>query len=162
VGLTARDGSIPSSGTNVWDSKGESMACLLATVVMIVGSLLQAPQPTPAPSSETATQFYLRYRAAVATATSVDDVLTFWSTDAANEYKSAPPDQRVDLALIKRMNGMVSGVTVTREVVSTGPGSTDAILSLEGIGRDQNKVTGTARLVKNEGAWKLAEPEHWK
>jgi hypothetical protein len=106
------------------------MVSLLAGVVMIVGGLVQAPsQPakTPAPPSETATQFYLRYRAAVANATSVDEVLTFFSDDAANEYKSAPPDERVDLAGMKRMNGMVSGVTVTREAVSTGPGTSDAM-----------------------------------
>ena len=60
------------------------------------------------------------------------------------------------------MNGMVSGVTVTRETVSTGPGPSDALLSLEGIGLDQKKVTATAHLVKKDGAWKLAEPEQWK
>jgi hypothetical protein len=140
------------------------MVSLLASLVMIVGGLVQAPSPTKAPDPlrETATQFYLRYRAAVANATSVDDVLRFWSDDVANEYKSAPPDQRVDLAAIKRMNDMASGVTVTREAVSTGPGTSEATLSLEGIGMDQKKVTGTVHLVKKEGAWKLAEPEQWK
>jgi hypothetical protein len=141
------------------------MVSLLASVVMIVGGLVQAPsQPTKAsePPSETATQFYLRYQAAVTNATSVDEVLTFWSDDAANEYKSAPPDQRVDLAGIKRMYGRVSSVAVTREAVSTGPGTSDAMLSLEGIGIDQKKVTGSAHLVKKQGAWKLAEPEEWK
>ena len=141
------------------------MVSLLASVVMIVGGLVQAPsQPAKVsgPPSETATQFYLRYRAAVTKATSVDEVLTFWSDDVVNEYKSAPPDQRADLAGIKRMNGMASNVTVTREAVSTGPGTSNALLSLEGIGMDQKRVTATAHLVKKEGAWKLAEPEEWK
>ncbi len=141
------------------------MVSLLASVVMIVAGLVQAPsQPakTPGPPSETATQFYLRYRAAVAKATSVDEVLRFWSDDVVNEFKSAPPDQRVDLAGIKRMNDMASGVTVAREAVSTGPGTIEATLSLEGIGMNQKRVTGTAHLVKKEGAWKLAEPEEWK
>jgi len=141
------------------------MVSLLASVVLMVGGLAQAPsQPTQAsgPPSETATEFYVRYRAAVAKATSVDEVLAFFSDDAANEFRSAPPDERVDLAGMKRMNGMVSGVMVTREAVSTGPGTSDALLSLEGIGNDQKKVTATAHLVKKEGAWKLAEPEQWK
>jgi hypothetical protein len=141
------------------------MVSLLASVVMIVGGLVQVPsQPAKAsgPLSETATQFYLRYRAAATNATTVDEVLAFWSEDVVNEYKSAPPDQRVDLAGIKRMIGMASGVTVVREAVSTGPGTSDALLSLEGIGLDQKRVTGTAHLVKKEGAWKLAEPEEWK
>ena len=141
------------------------MFSLLAGVLMIAGGLLQTPsQPTktPGPLSETATQFYLRYRAAAANATSVDEVLAFWSDDVVNEFKSAPPDQRVDLAGIKRMIGMASDVTVVRETVSTGPGTSDALLSLEGIGPDQKKVTATAHLVTKEGAWKLAEPEQWK
>ena len=104
------------------------MVSLLASILMIVAGLVQAPsQPAKAsgPASETATQFYLRYRAAAAKATSVEEVLTFWADDAVNEYKSAPPDERVDLAGIKRMIGMASGVTVTRESVSTGPGASD-------------------------------------
>ncbi len=141
------------------------MVSLLASVVMIVGTLVQAPsQPAKAsgPSSETATQFYLRYRAAAAKATSVDEVLAFWADDVVKEYMGAPPDERVDLAGIKRMIGMASGVTVTRESVSTGPGTIEATLTLEGIGMNQQKVTGTAHLVKKGGAWKLAEPEEWK
>ena len=141
------------------------MVSLLAGLVMIVGGLVQAPsQPTKAsgPTAETATQFYLRYRAAVAKATSVDEVLRFWSDDVVNEFKSAPPDQRVDLAGIKRMNDIASDVTVTREAVSTGPGTSEATLSLEGIGMNQKKVTGTAHLVKTAGGWKLAEPDEWK
>ena len=57
---------------------------------------------------------------------------------------------------------MASGVTVVREAVSTGPGTGDALLSLEGIGLDQKRVTATAHLFKEEGAWKLAEPKEWK
>ena len=85
------------------------MVSLLASVVMMVEVLVQAPsQPTKAsgPPPETATQFYLRYRAATTKPTSVDEVLAFWAEDVVNEYKSAPPDQRVDLAGIKRMIGM--------------------------------------------------------
>jgi hypothetical protein len=141
------------------------MISLLAGVVMLVSGLVQAPPRTakaPEPTAETATQFYLRYRAAVANAASVDEVLAFWADAAATEYRSAPADQRVDLAAIKRMNSMVTGVTVTREDASSAAGTDHVILSLEGSGLDQKKVTGTAHLVKEAGAWRLAEPEEWK
>ena len=102
----------------------------------------------------------------MAKATSVDEVLALWAAEAANEYRSTPPDQRADLAGIQRMNSMVSEVTVTREEVSVGAGATGAdvraVLSLEGLARDQKKVTGTAHLVKKSGEWKLVEPEEWK
>jgi hypothetical protein len=141
------------------------MVPVLVCAVLVVGGLVQAaPQTTaaPGPQSETATQFYQRYRAAVASATSTDDVVALWAADAANEYRNAPPDQRVDLAGIKRMNSMVSSVTVTHEAISVGAGTANATLSLEGIGTGGKKVTGTVHLVKQEGLWKLAQPEEWK
>ena len=51
------------------------MVSLLVSVAMIVTGLVQArsqPAKASGPPSETATQFYLRYRAAAAKATSVD------------------------------------------------------------------------------------------
>jgi len=141
------------------------MASIFICVVMAVGGFAQTVPQTPQgppPRFETATQFYLRYRTVVANARSVDEVVALWAADAADEYRGAPAGQRVDLAGIKRMNSTVSNVTVTREEMSVGPGTADATLSLEGIGKDQKKVAGSAHVVKEEGVWKLVQPEVWK
>jgi hypothetical protein len=130
-------------------------------VLMMLGSVAGLPQaPTNAPAAETGTQFYMRYQAAVARASTIDEVTAFWRADAVKEFSAAPPAERVDLAVIKRMYGIVSNVKVTHETVT---GSTDeATLTLEGTGKDQKTITGTAHLVKENGAWKLVGPEVWR
>ena len=140
------------------------MVAVCVYLLLAVGGIVQAAHATtaPGPSSETATQFYMRYRAAVNDARSVDEILAFWTAETAGEYKSAPADQRVDLAGIKRIYSMVSNVKVTREALSVDAGTSDATLSLEGVGVDQKKVTGTAHLVKKAGQWRLAGQEAWQ
>lgn len=118
----------------------------------------QAPVPATAPT-ETPSQFYLRYRSAVLKATDLNEVLAFWRTEMVNEFKQAPPDQRADLDGIKRIYGMLSDVNVVNEVVGPAGGAT---VTLEGTTPDQKKMTGTAYLVKENGAWKLFGPEAWR
>lgn len=141
------------------------MVAVCVYLLLAVGGIVQAAAhatTAPGPSSETATQFYMRYRAAVNDARSIDEILAFWTAEAAGEYKSAPADQRVDLAGIKRIYGMVSNVKVTREALLVDAGTSDATLILEGVGVGQKKVTGTAHLVKKQGQWRLAGQEAWQ
>ena len=130
------------------------MVSLLVGLVIAAMGIGSAPMQA---ASETASQFYMRYRVAVDSATSMEDVLPFWSGAAANEYRSAPPDQKVDLAGFRRMTGLASHVRVTHETVTADA----ATLTLEGTSRDQKRITGTAHLVKEDGGWKLASPESW-
>jgi hypothetical protein len=134
------------------------MVRLLSCIVLAIG-LVQTPAP---PSSETATQFYLRYQAVVPHATSMDEIIAFWAPEPANEYKAAPPDQRIDLAGLKSMYARVSNVTVTHEAVSGSAATAEATLSLEGIDKNQKKITGTAHLAKKDGQWRLLGPEQWQ
>jgi hypothetical protein len=119
-----------------------------------------SPQvPAPAGQSrELPSAFYMRYRAAVANARTLDDVMAFWSADLVKEFKSTPADQRIDLAGFKRLYGMHSGVQATGDTIDGGR----ATLKLEGTTTDQKKVTGSARLVIENGEWKLAEQETWR
>ena len=118
----------------------------------------QDPTKAPGPTDETPTQFYMRYLKGVVEAKSVEDVLAFWRTEMVNEFKQAPPDQRVDLDGLKRMYGMRKDVKVTGETL----GATGATLSLEAVGPDQKRMTGTAYLVKEKGQWKLFGQETWQ
>jgi hypothetical protein len=125
-------------------------------------ALLAAPQKD-APkavtqAAETPTQFYLRYRNAVLDARSIEDVIAFWRKEMVDEFKQFPPDQRVDLDALKRMYGMHKDVRVTAETA----GETGATLSLEAVGPQQKRVTGTAYLSKENGQWKLFGQEAWQ
>jgi len=140
------------------------MTSILTAVLMAIGGLFWVP-PAQAPTvaalpTETPTQFYLRYRATVASASSLDEIVALWRADAAKEFREAPPSERVDLAGVKSMNDMVSNVKVTRERLA-GVDGTDAELTLEAVGRDQKKMTGKVHIVKEGGAWKLSAPEQW-
>ena len=63
-----------------------------------------------------------------------------------------------DLAGVKRIYGMLRTVRVTDETVA----ATGATLSLDAIGPEQKRMTGTAYLVKENGQWKLFGQEEWK
>jgi len=119
----------------------------------------QPDRPTAAtPATETPSDFYLRYRAAVLSATSLDEVLAFWQAKAVDEFKQAPPDQRVDLAAMKRMYTRMVDVKVTEETA----GASGATLKLAGTTSDQKTMTGTVYLVKEGGGWKVFGPETWQ
>jgi len=137
------------------------MRALLAVVIvtsLVASGQAQAPSAS-APADETATQFYLRYRAMIPTASDVDQVLVLLSSDIAQEFKAAPPAERVGLDDIKRMYGTFTAVKVVKEEAT--PNS--ATLSLEGFWTAENRqATGTVQVVKERGAWKAAGLERWK
>jgi hypothetical protein len=97
----------------------------------------------------------------VAGASTLDEIVALWAADVAKEFRDAPASERVDLATVKRMNGMVSNVKVTRET-PVGVDGTATELALEAVGPDQKKMMGKVHIVKEGGAWKLSEPEQWK
>jgi hypothetical protein len=139
------------------------MASLGVAALIMIASVVSAPEQatTAGPAAaETATQFYTRYQAAMANASTVDEVIAFWAADLVKEFTAAPAAERTDLAGLKRIYSLVSHVKVTRETL-TGSPATGATLRLEGTGRDQKTVTGTVHLVKENGAWKLFGPEDW-
>jgi len=121
------------------------------------GQVIDAARTLPAPAvTETGTQFYARYLTAISKATSMDDVLAFWSVALAKQYTDAPVAQRVDVAGVKGIYGMVTNVTVVKETATTA----GAVLSLEGTNAGK-KVTGIVGLTRENAAWKIAGRENW-
>jgi len=117
-----------------------------------------AAAQTEAPAKESATEFYTRYKAAYAKATSMDEILAFMSADMVKQFNSMPAAQRPPLAMMKDMNNMYTDVKVVKET-TTSKGVT---LSLSGVDMDKKKGTGTVDLVKEKGAWKIGGAESWK
>ncbi len=108
---------------------------------------------------ESGTEFYLRYRRTAIAATSVDEVLAFWSSELLHEFKMEPEDARAGtLDMVKRMEASLGDVRVVQETATPN----GATLSLEAIGPDKKPRSGTIELVKENGAWKLVEAEQWK
>ena len=117
-----------------------------------------AGQNTPAPANETAAQLYVRYRAFVPTATTVQQVVEYWSSDQRQDFNAAPTDQRPDLALVKSFFAKTTNVTVVKE--SATPNY--ATLDVQAM-QDGKPVTATIDLVRENGAWKIASgPERWQ
>jgi hypothetical protein len=136
-----------------------AIAAMIAGCLWLTAAAQQAQPPaTGATPKEKPSEFYLRYRAAVPNATTMDDVLTFWRAQAVSEFKEAPPDQRVDLAALKRAYTMVADVKVTEET----SGASGATLKLAGTTSDQKTKTCTVYLVNEGGDWKVFGPELWQ
>src|SRR4249920_1221347 len=118
----------------------------LTMCVMLVAAAAGAQQTAtpnrPAGSQpETPSQFYLRYRAAVQNANSMDEVTRFWQKSLVTEFTQAPPDQRADLAAFKRLYSDVSVVSV-----SIASGGSSATMRLTRKTPDGKSMSGTASL----------------
>lgn len=124
--------------------------------------VLAAPAPAqtvpPAPAGETASQFYLRYRASIPAAATLDQIVAHWSSDQRQEFSAAPSAERPDLALVKSVYAATTNVTVTKEAATPNY----ATLDLAGV-MGGKAVTATVQLVREDGAWKVASgPERWQ
>jgi hypothetical protein len=129
---------------------------LAATVALTV--LAGRAQAGAQTTTETATQFYGRYRGVVAKATNVDEVVALWTTDLVQGYKASPPAERVGLDEMKKIYGTHSNVSVVKE----GGTPNYVTLTLEGIGPNQAKAMGTVDVVRENGSWRVSGLEMWK
>jgi len=106
---------------------------------------------------QTASQFYLAYRAAFDKAKSIDELLPYMAKMRVDQVKATPADQRGKMfEMIKEM-GALTNVKVANEA-KNGDGAT---LTVDAVGPDKAKTTGTIDIVKEGGAWKLGK-ESWK
>ena len=125
------------------------LACLTAAVAL-------ATTAVEAQTEQSATQFYMAYRAAFAKATKVDELMPFMAKARRAEIEKTPAGERSKMfAFIKELD-TVSQIKVTKET-KTANGVT---LSAEGIDGDKKKSTGTIEVVREDGGWKLGK-ESW-
>jgi hypothetical protein len=125
------------------------LACLTAAVAL-------ATTAVQAQAEQSATQFYMAYRAAFAKATKVDELMPFMAKARRAEIEKTPAGERSKMfAFIKELD-TVSQIKVTKET-KTANGVT---LSAEGIDGDKKKSTGTIEVVREDGGWKLGK-ESW-
>ena len=127
---------------------------VLSTVALIAtafGSRLAAQ------SEQTATQFYMAYRAAFAKAAKVEELFPYMSTAQRAQVEKTPAAERPEMfKFIKELNSF-SSVKVLKETKS----ATGATLEVEGIAPDKTKATATVEVLREGGAWKIGK-ESWK
>ena len=129
--------------------------------VALATSFAVAPilsQQQPAPANETASQFYLRYRAAVPGATDLQQIVEYWSSDERQEFNAAPAAQRPDLEFVKSFFRSVSNVKVVKESATPN----NATLEIEGV-MEGKPVKATVQIVREKEGWKIGSgPERWQ
>ncbi len=136
-------------------------SALLLTLAFVsaVPARSSATHPQTPATTETASQFYLRFRNVVMTAKSVDEITAFWTTDTKNEFNMEPESAKADtLPMAKRFYGMQTGVKVVKETATP----TGATLSLEGVDQNKLPIVSSVDVVKENGAWRMtAAVEQW-
>ncbi|HXB55479.1 MAG TPA: hypothetical protein VN461_11885 [Vicinamibacteria bacterium] len=119
----------------------------------------QAPQP----KAQTATQFYVAYRAAFDKATKVDDLFPFMAAKNLKQVQATPAADREKMFGMMKIMGALTELKVTKEERTPEGG---ALLTAEGLAASlsdaakKEKQAGKITIVKEGGAWKL-DREEW-
>jgi hypothetical protein len=107
-------------------------------------------------ANQTASQFYMAYRAAFDKATTIDDVLPYMAADMRKQIEATPVADRAQMFGVIKAMGALTDVKVLKEE-RTAAGAT---LTAQGVDSDKKTKTGTIAIVREGGAWKLAS-ENW-
>jgi hypothetical protein len=125
---------------------------LAFTVLLGIGAVAAAEA-----QEQSATEFYLAYRAAFAKATKIEDVAPYMSKATLSQMNAAPAAERAKMFGMIKMMDTYTDVKVVKET-KTAQG---AQLSVEAVDAKKVKATATVEIVKEGSAWKLGR-ESWK
>jgi hypothetical protein len=121
------------------------MTGFLAAVVLTVMAVTASGQ------QQTASQFYMQYRAAFDKAKAIEDLLSFMSAPRRKQMEATPAAERAKMFEVFKLLGTMTQVKITKET-RTADG---AMLTVEGLDSDKAKTVGEITLVREDGAWKL-------
>ena len=125
-------------------------ALSLMAAVLLVAAVALSAQSTP-------TETYNAYRAALAKASSYDDILPFMEPKGRAMVEGMPVERRAAMfGLMKKFAGTFTDVAVTGETIT---GDT-AVLALSGKDPKGQPATGTVPMSRHDGAWKVGT-ENW-
>src|SRR4051812_22939707 len=135
-------------------------ALFLSSLLVSAASLPAAAASSSQRQTETAAQFYMRWRAAALSAKSMDEILPFLTSEMAGQFNMEPESAKADtLPMMKRIYGAQSGVSVVKET----PTPTGATLILAGTDANQKPIESSVDIVKENGEWKMTGAvEQWK
>ena len=129
------------------------MGVLVGAVVLAAGVAVAAP-----PAHQTATQFYMAYRAAFDKATKIEDITPYMCAANRKQAEDTPKAERDQMFEMIKSFDTHTKIKVTKED-HRGDGS--VALTVTAYDTDQQKEVGaTVTIVKEDGAWKL-QKESW-
>lgn len=103
------------------------------------------------PAEQTATQFYMTYRAAFQKAKTIDDLLPFVAKTMREQLAATPAAERETIfGLIKALDQYTEVKVVQETKTATG-----ASLNVEALDGDKKKSKATVQMVKENGSWKV-------
>jgi len=90
-------------------------AFFLSSLLVSAAPLAAVAAPSSQRQTETAAQFYMRWRTAALTAKSMDEILPFLTSEMAGEFNMEPESAKADtLPMMKRFYGAQTGVRVVK------------------------------------------------
>jgi hypothetical protein len=125
---------------------------IASLVLACTASLAIAQQP-----AQTASQFYMKYRAAFDKAKAIDEILPFMAKENKTEVEATPAADRAKMfELVKMMNKLTNVKVVKEDKAADG----SVMLTVEGIDEEKKKNSGKVSVVKEGGDWKVGK-ESW-
>lgn len=125
--------------------------CALLLAALTVVSGFAAGQTT-----ETATQFFLKYRAAFDKAKTIEELLPYMASEVRKQIEASPASERPKMFEMVKAMSTYTDLKVTNEE-RTEKGVT---LTAEALDSTKAKSIGTIQVVQEGGAWKIAR-ESW-
>jgi hypothetical protein len=108
-------------------------------------------------AQQTASQFYMSYRAAFDKAMTMEELLPYMAKDARAQMEATPAADRPKMFGMLKMVAKVTDLKILKETKNADGSAT---LTVEGLDPDKKKATGTIEIMKEDGAWKLGK-ESW-
>jgi hypothetical protein len=128
------------------------------SVVLAVALAVGSARPAQAQAkAQTATQFYMAYRAAFDKASKIEELFPYMAESNVKQVQATPTEQRAKMFEVVKAMGALTGVKVVKEEHTPDGG---AMLTVEALGPDKSKTTGKITIVKEKGAWKVGR-EAW-
>ena len=106
---------------------------------------------------QSATDFYMAYRAAFAKATKIEDVMPYMSKGTLSMVEKTPAGERSKMFEMIKSLDRYTNVKVVKETKS----AQGVTLAVEGVDTDKAKASATVEIVREGNAWKLGR-ESWK
>jgi hypothetical protein len=131
-----------------------TVLCIAVCGTILAGSAATAGPP----AKQTATQFYMAYRAAFDKATKIEDVLSYMCAENRKQVESTPAADRAKMFdMIKMMDTHTKLKVLKEDRQADG----SVVLGVSAYDTDQKKdVSAKVTIVKEDGAWKL-QKESW-
>ena len=132
--------------------KGAGLVAVLVAAVL----LPSLAQPAAA-QTQTASQFYMTYRAAFEKAKKIEDLFPYMAKKNIDQVNATAPAERAQMFEMIKMMGAITDVKVVKETKT----ATGATLDVTAMDPDKKPTKGTVDIVKEGTAWKLGS-ESWK